>query len=211
MSKTQQDATKAESISKKLIPAYFLLNRYTVTVFNLMLMLLLGLALKDLVTMLLSSKQEVEEMLKIVGGTGTIIVTYGIVLEERESLMHIFGCYPKHKTPRQALTDQICSDGGILLLVIGLLVEVLVQLIEIPDSIVDTEGHEQIVFMVGGFLLTVTLLHFAVFCYKLLTLKHKQRDQGNQNGQGNQGTQSNQNGQGDQKYPETGQSKEVRQ
>lgn len=179
MSGKQTDGNMAENISKKLIPAYFLLNRYTVTIFNLLLMVLLVLALKDLIELLMTEKQAVEEMLKVVGGTGTIMVTYGIVLEEREALMHIFGCYPKHKTPNQCLTDNICSDAGILLLVIGLLVEVLTEIVEIPDAIVNTKGHESVIFAAGGFLLVITLLHFVIFCYKLLTLKHKARQQTN--------------------------------
>ena len=179
MNGNNKEATKAEHLGKKLIPAYFLLNRYTVTIFNLGLMFLLVLALKDLTKLLMTSKKEVEEMLKIVGGMGTIIVTYGIVLEERESLMHIFRCYPKHESLKQRMTDQICSDAGILLLVIGLMVEVLVQVIEIPDTILDTKGHESIIFGIGGLLLLITLIHFAIFCYKLITLKHKMRKQGN--------------------------------
>lgn len=181
MNGSNKEATKAEYLSKKLIPAYFLLNRYSVTFFNLLLMALLVLALKDLTKLLLTNKKEVEEMLKIVGGTGSIMVTYGIVLEERESLMHIFKCYPKHESQNQKLTDQICSDAGILLLVIGLIIEVLVQVIEIPNSVLNTKGHESIIFGIGGLLLVIALIHFTIFCYKLITLKHKLRNQGSSN------------------------------
>lgn len=154
---------------------YYLLNRYTVTVLNLLLMALLVLSLKDLIEFLMNEKQKVEEMLKIVGGMGTIMLTYGIVLEEREALMHIFDCYPEHKTPNQSITDSICRDAGTLLLVVGLLMEVDVVIAEIPNSILNTKGHENIIVAVGGFLLVITLLHFVIFCYKLLTLRYKAR------------------------------------
>ncbi|MEG6586631.1 hypothetical protein [Dendrosporobacter sp. 1207_IL3150] len=169
----QDNSVKIEKAVKKLIPVHFLLNRYAVTLFNLAVMTILGLALWDLVQLLLENSKEVEDLEKIMDGSGSIIVAYGIVLEERESIMQIFGYYPKNKYPNEILTDEICYDAGIILLVLGLIIEVVAQFEQIPNTIIDTKGHEPIVFGIGAIFLFITLMHFLVFCYKLITLKHQ--------------------------------------
>jgi uncharacterized membrane protein len=180
--KQQEDqAIKIEELVKKIIPVHFLLNRYAVTIFNLTVVIILSLSLWDLGKLLLEDSQEVEDMQKIMDGVGAFVVSYGIVLEERESIMQIFGYYPKNKYRKEILTDQICFDAGIILLVLGLLIEVIAQFVQIPNTIINTDGRENVIFFIGGILVLVTVLHFLVFCYKLLTLKHKQTSSGDNN------------------------------
>lgn len=172
--KRQNNSIRVEKAVKKLIPVHFLLNRYAITLFNVVLGAILVLAFWDLFNLLLGNCEETDCMEKIMDGVGAIVVSYGIVLEERESIMQIFGYYPKNKYQSEILTDQICFDAGIILLVLGLLIEVITQFQQIPNTIINTEGREPIIFSTGLVLLFITILHFLVFCYKLLTLKHQQ-------------------------------------
>ena len=174
MDRKHTGSVMIENLFKKLIPVHFLLNRYAVTLFNVAVVIILSLSLWDIGKILIDNSSETEEIQKVMDGVGAFIVSYGIVLEEREGIMQIFGYYPLHKYKKEVLTDQICYEGGIILLVIGLLVEVIAQFVQIPNTVVDTEGREQILYSIGAILMIITILHFLVFCYKLLTLKHKQ-------------------------------------
>jgi uncharacterized membrane protein len=171
MNQEQPESGQIDTIANKFIPAYLLLNRYTLALFNLLLVTIIVFALWDLVKLLLSTEKDMEEMVTIMSGIGAIMVSYGIVLEERESLMQIFKCYPKYQNEKEAAVDEIAHDGGIVLLVLGLFVEITAQFVEIPDRIINTDGLETVIFVIGCILLAITILHFVNFCYKLLTAK----------------------------------------
>lgn len=176
---TRQESVnkKAGQKSLKIMAAYLFLNRYSLTIFNLLVIVMLGIALWDLGSALLGDMKEVDDMSKVTCGMGATIVSYGIVLEERKSLMRIFQCYPYYKTPQETTVDDICNDDGIVLLVIGLFVEVTQQLVEIPNDVIDTEGHEGVLFSIGCVLIIITILHMFRFCYRLIKLESPQSDQ----------------------------------
>lgn len=167
----EQTAQNLEQAVKKLFPGYIFLNRYTLTLFNLLVVFITAASLWDIMQLLQTGTKEAEDMLTLLGGVGTIIVTYGIVLEERGSLMEICGCYPSHKCDEETAIDQICHDGGIVLLVIGLFLEMAVQFIHIPNRVINTTEIELGIYYFGCVLLALTILHFLNFCYKLLTIK----------------------------------------
>lgn len=177
MTRQKEGAQKAGRKSFKIVAAYLFLNRYTLTLFNLLVIFMLGIALWDIVGTLMGDMKEVDEISKVTCGMGATIVSYGIVLEERQSLMRIFQCYPYYKNPTETAVDNICTDGGIVLLVIGLFVEVIQQLVEIPNDVIDTDGHEGLIFTIGCVLIVITILHLLSFCYRLIKLKSPQSEQ----------------------------------
>lgn len=168
---TLNHSGKDSKMNFKMKVSYLMLNRYTLTLFNLLLVGLLSLGVWDLGKSLLGNMKEVDDMSKVMCGTGSTIVSYGIVLEERKSLMSIFQCYPALKSKKETMVDSICSDDGIVLMVIGLFIEVTQQLIEIPNDVVNTKGKESIIFAVGFCLLIITIFHLIRFCYHLIQLK----------------------------------------
>lgn len=173
----KSETKKAGHNKFKIMAAYLLLNRYTLTLFNLLVIFMLGIALYDLGKTLLGDMKEIDEMSKVMCGTGSTIVSYGIVLEERKSLMRIFECYPYYKNQKESAVDDICNDGGIVLLVIGLFIEVTQQFVEIPNDVINTEGKESIIFTIGCILLIITILHLLRFCYRLIRLESPQSEQ----------------------------------
>lgn len=72
-------------------------------------------------------------MEEILEGLGTILVALGVALEERETLMKFLGLYPQAMTPLQADVDHHCHGYGLILLLVGLLVEVLVYVVRMPN------------------------------------------------------------------------------
>ena len=71
------------------------------------------------------------------------------LLEERGSLMHIFHLYPALVSPRQDFTDHICHSYGLSLLLLGLFMELAVQLVKIPDRVINTQGIEWLMFSIA--------------------------------------------------------------
>lgn len=80
-------------------------------------------------------------------GLGTILVALGVALEERETLMKFLGVYPAGLTPVQTRVDHHCHGYGLLLLLVGLLVEVAVYVIRMPD--LETVDFDPAILLAG--------------------------------------------------------------
>lgn len=69
----------------------------------------------------------------ILAGLSTILVAYGVVLEERETLLRFLRVYPGELTPLQERVDHLCRGYGLLVILLGMFVGVFVYLIRMPD------------------------------------------------------------------------------
>ncbi|MPN17740.1 hypothetical protein SDC9_165095 [bioreactor metagenome] len=143
---------------------------------------MLSMGVWDVGKSLLGDMKNVDDLSKVMCGTGSTIVSYGIVLEERSSLMNIFRCYPYYQNKQETTVDHICNDYGIVLLVIGLFMEIIQQFFEIPNDVIDTEGREPYLFGVGFVLMILTILHLLRFSYSLIKLKNPVSQQNSTNG-----------------------------
>ena len=147
----------------------FFLNRHGITLFNLLLLGILVSSIVHMLGMLFDPANDFEEMERTLEGIATIFVAYGVVLEERESLLRIFRYYPRFVSDLESRVDHVCHDYGVLFLVIGLLVEVAAELVKIPNRIVNTDNLEGILFGVGLLLLVAGGYYTAEFCHRLFT------------------------------------------
>ncbi len=100
---------------------------------NLFLILLLLHGISEVLGNFSRVAQMQHGMEEILEGLGTILVALGVALEERETLMKFIGVYPMGLTPVQARVDHHCHGYGLLLLLVGLLVEVAVYVIRMPN------------------------------------------------------------------------------
>lgn len=100
---------------------------------NLFLILLLLHGISEVLGNFSRVAQMQHGMEEILEGLGTILVALGVALEERETLMKFIGVYPAGLTPVQACVDHHCHGYGLLLLLVGLLVEVAVYVIRMPN------------------------------------------------------------------------------
>jgi hypothetical protein len=149
---------------------YFILHRYGIVLFNCLLLLILASSLFDMAIMIKDPANDVDEMERTLEGVAAIYVAYGVLLEERESLLKIFRYYPRFASGQEGRTDHVCHDYGVLFLVIGLLVEVATGLVKIPDRIVNTASLETALFAAGVALLAAGGDYTVRFCGKLLTI-----------------------------------------
>jgi len=99
-------------------------------------------------------------------GYGTIILSFGIVLEERHSLKKIIGI----PSPEGAV-DEICHDYGVIFVVLGMLIELLAWLIKIPNEVLNTENIEAFFIHSAALLAVFVVLLQFVFQYRLLAAK----------------------------------------
>ncbi|MDP3426211.1 MAG: hypothetical protein Q8S17_02370, partial [Humidesulfovibrio sp.] len=77
-------------------------------------------------------------MENILQGLSTILVAYGLVLQERAALLTFLKLYPHGLTPHQSRVDAHCSGYGLAVILVGMFVSVAVYLIRMPDlDIVD--------------------------------------------------------------------------
>ena len=155
----------------------FLTHRYTLIVFNLVLLAILFNSFWEAFGYLTDAVNNADEIEEVLDGLGAIFVAYGVALEERETLMKIFRLYPKLQNPLEEEIDHICHISGLLLLVAGLFMEVAVEAVKLPDSIFNTRGLETWVFCAGflfGTLAAGVLIHQA---YKLLVVRRRVMNQ----------------------------------
>lgn len=118
-------------MSKKLL--LILTSRSGLILLSVLFALLMFQGVWDILEDILHIDQHQHAMEEILEGLGTILVAYGVALEERETLLKFLGVYPAALTPQQARVDHHCHGYGLSLLLLGLFAEVSVYLIRMPD------------------------------------------------------------------------------
>lgn len=113
---------------------------------------------------------EIEDLLD---GIGTILVAYGVALEERDTIMRFFKIYPKHFNEWENATDHLCHFYGLFFLLLGLFMEVAVELVKLPYKVFNTEGIEWLIFSVGAAFCAAAVVLLIYHVYLLLTLKKR--------------------------------------
>lgn len=143
-------------------------GRVAIVVFNLAIMAIAIDILWDMLPLVLNAADDIDELERVSDGLGTILIAYGVLAEERESLMKFARLYPAMLSPMQERLDHLCHGYGMCFLVIGLFMEMGVQLVKIPDAILDTQGLEALIFGVNAFFIVLTLALMARFTWRVL-------------------------------------------
>ena len=110
-----------------------LTSRQSIAAANILLALLMFQGVWDISGLWNQLDQCQNHMEEILEGLGTILVAFGVALEERETLMKLLGVYPVGLTQLQKQVDHHCHGYGLFLLLLGLFVEVSVYIIRMPD------------------------------------------------------------------------------
>ena len=98
-------------------------------------------------------------------------MAYGVALEERDSLMKFFKLYPRYWTEVEEATDHFSHFYGLCILLLGLFMEVSVEVVKIPNTILNTEGIEGVVFGVGFLFLILASVLLLRLSYVLLRVR----------------------------------------
>ena len=136
---------------------------------NALFLGIMAFSLADITHSLGNSLDDTERIEAMLEGLATVFVAYGVALEEREFLMRISGYYPAHLTPQETYLDHIAHHYGVLLLIVGLVTEVIIQIVKIPDRYIDSVSFEPLVYTlaIGCFVIIGCWLVF--FCRKLVS------------------------------------------
>ena len=145
-----------------------LTSRYCIFVINVLFMLISLLSLQEMLPLLYNAQDNLHEMESIMENLGVILIGYGVAIEERCAFMHIFRLYPAHESPVQQHVDHHCHEYGLCYLLLGLLLEVCVAVIKIPNRIINTENLEMAVYCVALVFLVWNALLMLRHCWFLL-------------------------------------------
>lgn len=155
-------------VLKKL--AWYSHSFVAIILINCLLILITVLMLKVIFPFAIDAENHKEAFDSLTGGILVVYIGYGVVLECREHLLEIYGLYPKYKNEFQEQIDKICSDFGVLYLVLGLLGETIVQSLVISDEIINTSGIENYVIWFFCFVMLVTIGVILRHIYRILQI-----------------------------------------
>ena len=74
------------------------------------------------------------EAVELWEGFGTILLGFGVILEERTTLREILGI----KVDHHSRVEELCHDYGVFFVILGVLIETFAWLIKIPNVVLDT-------------------------------------------------------------------------
>ncbi|OGR36058.1 MAG: hypothetical protein A2051_04840 [Desulfovibrionales bacterium GWA2_65_9] len=139
---------KDGAMSKKLI--FGLTSRTAIIGMNILLVLLMLQGAWDILRNVQSIEEHQLAMEAILQGLSTILVAYGVVMQEREALLKFLKLYPHGLTPLQARVDHHCHGYGLSVIVVGMFVGVSVYLIRMPD--LDIVDYDPALIVLGALL-----------------------------------------------------------
>jgi hypothetical protein len=121
--------------------ARLLVSPVVIALFDLLLLIPLVLAIFDVMKRIhLHDAQHAN--IEVITGIGVLMIGWGVVLEERKTLREMFGIVHEGDPVREENLDHSCHHFGLGQLVLGLLAEMFVEFVHLPDAIVNTSGIE---------------------------------------------------------------------
>lgn len=134
-----------------------LTSRYTIGIVSLLICIPMSITLIE-VSKVLWTKPDMKEEMDIVTGIGIIMIGWGVLLEERRTLREIFGLLDGPDEGWQAAIDHACHNYGVGQLSIGLMAEICIELIKIPNTIIYTGEVDDYLVAAGLFFVGVGAL-----------------------------------------------------
>lgn len=134
-----------------------LTSRYTIGLLSLLISVPMCITLIE-VSHALWQKPDLKEEMEIVTGIGIIMIGWGVLLEERRTVREIFGLLDGPDERWQAAIDHACDNYGVGQLSIGLMAEICIELIKIPNTIIYTGEVDDYLVAAGLFFVGVGAL-----------------------------------------------------
>lgn len=134
-----------------------LLSPITVALIGVLIFVPLILAIVDSAGHLWVSR-DLHEPMEVVEGMGVILIGWGVALEERHALREIFALTAHEEEAWQVTVDHICHSAGIGLLVFGLFAEMCVEIVRLPNHIINTDKVDHTVIWASLFFLVLSAL-----------------------------------------------------
>jgi hypothetical protein len=151
--------------------AKIMLSRVAVCVLNGIILMITVSTLYEASKLLFNLTNDFDQIEGLLGGPSAIFVAYGVALEERDYLMQFFKLYPTYWNHAEEATDGFCHFYGLCILLLGLFMEVSVEVVKIPNTVLNTTGIEEVVFGVGFLFSVVTLVLLIRLSYVLIRIR----------------------------------------
>jgi hypothetical protein len=132
---TENLRMKTEAFRKKL--ALILLHPFALTFLNLSLLILAYTGIK-FTWFGLNPENHFHEATELWEGFGTILLGFGVILEERSTLRKILGI----TFPAEHPIEVACHDYGVFFVIFGVIIETFAWLVKIPNGVLDTYAFE---------------------------------------------------------------------
>ena len=111
------------------------IHRFALTLMNFTILILTYSGLK-MTWIHLDPTDHFHEVVELWEGFGTIMVGFGVILEERKGLKQIL------KVELDYADETISHDYGILFVVTGVIIEIFAWLVKIPNAVLDSYAVE---------------------------------------------------------------------
>ncbi len=134
-----------------------LISRYAIVVIEFIIVIPQVLAVHQ-VWQMLWARPDLHEPMDIVSGIGIIMIGLGVVLEERKTLRGIFGLTGGPDEPWQERLDESCHHYGVGQLVLGLIAEICIDMIKIPNTIIYTGEVDDYLVAAGCVIVAIGML-----------------------------------------------------
>lgn len=138
-----------------------LTHRMTIALLNAAVLLILAPSVVELALELANWTGSSDRAREILVGLSTMLIGYGVVVEERAYINGKLGLYPAMLSDEEEAIDARCHSTGFAALSLGLLSEILFQSIDLPQTIISTRA-------IAWYLLLCSTLILAWVCVLLV-------------------------------------------
>ena len=134
-----------------------LMSRPAIIVMNVLGMLFCFNILKNIFPSIINYNGHTDEgVLKAMDGIATFFVLFGVVMEERETILQkIAKVIPK---PIDHYLNEVAHEDGLGLLCLGLVIELVNIAIETPNEILDTRSVDFALILVSMFMIGLSII-----------------------------------------------------
>lgn len=144
-----------------------LISPFAIVLINLLILIPMVLSVLDLVPTIWM-RGDFREPVHIVTTVAIMMIGWGVALEERHVLREMLGMIGQADEAWQAGLDSLCHRVGVGVLVLGLFADVCVEMVDLPDRIINTEGKEHSLLAISVVLICVGSAILARHIVKLL-------------------------------------------
>jgi hypothetical protein len=134
-----------------------LISRHAVGLLGLIIVVPIVLAIREISHQLFVNP-DLKEVMDIVTGIGIILISLGVTLEERATIREIFALMGGPYETWQKSIDHTCHNYGVGQLVLGLLAEMCIEMIKIPNTIIYTGDVDDYLVAAGCIFLGIGAL-----------------------------------------------------
>jgi hypothetical protein len=124
-----------------LAPLRILVSPVVIAAINLVILVPMILSIVDVGRRILLEANP-EELVNVMTTISSIMIGWGVALEEREVLRRVAGRKGGPDEARQALIDDQCHVFGVAQLMLGLFADIPMAVIALPDRIINATGVE---------------------------------------------------------------------